>query len=172
MLAQAWISVVRAIFQGRKCYGVVGEHFMGRSVKQLRWQQSVVRPSVLSSLAANVVRDSGPRNIERGSNSTVQGRCNGQVLCGVRLTCPLRRLISFFLLVADPATLCGEKAVISKILLLPAAANPVAWESTVCWMKNDRSMAGRTSHQPARERVNDRLRDVVAGARRCVGRPR
>jgi hypothetical protein len=64
-------------------------------------------------------------------------------------------LISFFLLVADPATLCGEKAVISKILLLPAAANPVAWESTVCWMKNDRSMAGRTSHQPARERVND-----------------
>jgi hypothetical protein len=48
------------------------------------------------------------------------------------LTCPLKRLISFFLLVAEPAMLCGEKpAVISTVLLLLAAASPVAWESSV-----------------------------------------
>lgn len=63
----------------------------------------------------------------------------------MKLTCPLRRLISFFLLVADPAMLCGEKlaAVIFKFLLRPAAANPVAWESTVCWMENYRWLGGR-----------------------------
>jgi len=39
-------------------------------------------------------------------------------------------------------------------------------------LNEELSMAVQASRQPARERINDRLRDVVAGARRCVGRPR
>ena len=44
----------------------------------------------------------------------------------MKLTCPLRRLINFFLLVADPAMLCGEKAVIWEVQLGSAAADYVA----------------------------------------------
>lgn len=44
----------------------------------------------------------------------------------MKLTCPRRRLINFFLLVADPAMLCGEKAVIWKVQLGSAAADYVA----------------------------------------------
>lgn len=44
----------------------------------------------------------------------------------MELTCPLRRLINFFLLVADPAMLCGEKAVIWKVQLGSGAADYVA----------------------------------------------
>lgn len=51
----------------------------------------------------------------------------------MKLTCPLKRLTSFFLLVADPVILCGEKAVISKIMLLLAAGVPVVGVSNVCW---------------------------------------
>lgn len=58
------------------------------------------------------------------------------------LTCPLSRLISLFLLVADPAMLCGEKAVISTILLL-VTGSPVAWASTVRWMKDYRLLRRR-----------------------------
>jgi hypothetical protein len=48
-------------------------------------------------------------------------------------------LISFFLLVLELLTIWGEKpAVISTVLLLLAAANPVAWVSTVRCMDNYR----------------------------------
>lgn len=57
----------------------------------------------------------------------------------MKLTCPLRRLISFFLLVAEIAVLCGEKpAVIFTVLLRVAAANPVARASDVRCMDNYR----------------------------------
>ena len=93
------------------------------------------------------------------------------MLCGVKLTCPLRRLISFFLLVADPAMLCGEKAVIFTVLLLLAASNPVAWESTACWMEDYRLLGRCRVYLLVSESMTD-YGDVVADARRCVGRPR
>ena len=73
MLAQTWISVVRAILQGWESHGVVGEHFMGRLIQQLGWQEGVVRPPALSLLAANTPsRDREPRSNHR--NSTAQSR--------------------------------------------------------------------------------------------------
>lgn len=66
VLAKPSIAVIRTILQSRKSYGVVGEHFVGGSIKQLRWQESMVRPSVLSSLAANVAEIVGRVILEEG----------------------------------------------------------------------------------------------------------
>ena len=66
--------------------------------------------------------------------------------------------------------LCGEKAVISKILLLPAVANPVAWEGTVCWIRTiDRWPGGRRVNLLENGSTTDYgtlwlVRDVVSGA--------
>lgn len=73
MLAQTWISVVRAILQGWESHGVVGECFMGRSIQQLRWQERVVRPPALSLLAANTLSwNREPRS--NHENLTAQSR--------------------------------------------------------------------------------------------------
>lgn len=58
--------MIGTILQGWKRYGVVGEHFMSRSIKQLRRQQRMVRPPVLSLLAANVAEIVGRAISEEG----------------------------------------------------------------------------------------------------------
>lgn len=103
---------------------------------------------MLSLLAAERCRDGGPCNIERGSNSTGAWEAHGREVCGVKLTCPLRRLISFFLVVADSAMLCGEMPAVIFCRRLSAAANGVTGEN------GGLSIAGQASRQPARERVN------------------
>jgi hypothetical protein len=79
MLAKPAIAVIRAVLQSWKGHGVVREHFVGGSIKQLRWQQSMVRPSVFSSLAANVAEIVGRVILKEG----LLARCREDALTSI-----------------------------------------------------------------------------------------
>lgn len=176
VLAQTRIAMIWAVLKCRECDGVVGEHFMGRSIKQLRRQQGVVWPSVLSSLAGSGADKVGRVIVEEGLAARCREYMHWTGVVWIGADVPSQK-IDKLLLAGGRAgdVVWGEGSHFQG----KASSRPVAWESTVLlkethyrFVDGPRRLACLLACLLASELVDKRLRDVVAGARRSVGRLR